>query len=996
MTKIVTPVKLECRIYSFNLHFDNPVFTEKLQNTYVYISESAILTCKLNVSEKAVKWLRDGKPVEETDTLMFLTKKCTHWLAISRAKLIDSGNYACICGNTSTTAFLKVSEKPLKITVDLHVATVDADVRESMDIVLICEVNLRTNKAVWRHNGQVIRTCNRHVCSVQDLEHKLTIRNAKFEDEGDYTVDFGNATSSAKLTIKGNLSLLHKKQLMEHMFRNWIRGALGLKYLKIGLEAFSDIAVWNHHSEFLTRLSSIGNRCTRCTTEILLPSHKPEHCPKKANCLCSKKPHKRLPCPNGGFCSTFYDNIFFDHRFFCPLLTNTDIHKWGSDPWSVATCYISTTGYKDKRSAKKIDCAGLLSLFINNTFFERSLGSVEINGETDLFKQARDARNDILHSANYELSEGELSDYIDLFRGVLEIKTITGETPLTCQRGVKNAMENLNELQKYQIDIHDSEDLQKQIKGLREHAMNELAEKVDEAEKQNRIKLQHLEEQLKKKEKELQLMRDFRSSTLLKCAQTEKVPFELKLHIRVVGSTGLTVAEGRQRIFESMKEYVASYMNSQEQPIKSIDQSVYCLLGYITNIKDCKIADVFNVESSVDIKVYCFTCKAIEEFLKLINGNEFQKETIELRKRLETLERIKACDVLASCSSASLESTRTRLHIRSSTSFFACDNHQVTQCTWYCSDHDKFFCSTCRDSHHRTCVGLKMIVSESSYGKRTKSLVIKSKMGNYNVKIKNLLINKDDNDKSVCEVNSVRLLPNGHILLTDSGNKRIKKLDTSYYAVSHCDLPGPSYGLCYIGKDIAVVSEGPAGNIQFVNISGKMKLEHTVKLDHECYALAFHGDTLYVTDRNTVYTYNKDLQQKKMLYCNGRLTVFEIMCGIAVTDDGERLYITALSGGTITIDKNGNHLFTFKHKVDFARDVCVVGDGTVLVLDKSNVVFQVDYRGGKDLGKIVCPSDGLELPESLCYDRQNCRLIVSCYMSNYVTVFQMQHPQQIW
>ncbi|XP_053395660.1 uncharacterized protein LOC123525798 [Mercenaria mercenaria] len=868
---------------------DNPVFTEKLQNTYVYIDESAILTCKLNVSEKAVKWLRDGQPVDETDTLMFLTKKCTHWLAISRAKLIDSGNYACICGNTSTTAFLQVSEKPLKITVDLHVATVEADVRESMDIVLICEVNLRTNKAVWRHNGQVIKTCNRHVCSVQDLEHKLTIRNAKFEDEGDYTVDFGNATSSAKLIIKGNLNLLHKKQLMEHMFRNWIRGALGLKYLKIGLEGFSDIAVGKHHSEFLTRLSGTGNKCTRCTTKLLLPSHKQEHCPKKSNCLCSKKPDKRLPCPNGGFCSTFYDNIFFDHRFFCPLMANTDIHKWGSDPWSVATCYISTTGYKDKKSAKEIDCAGLLTLFINNTFFERSLGSVEINGETDLFKQARDVRNYILHSANYELSEGELSDYIDLFKDVLEIKDINGGTPLSCQPGVQKAIETLNELQNLQIDIHVSEDLQKQIEGLQQHAMNELAEKVEEAEKQNRIKLQLLDDQLKKKQEEFQLMRDFRS-TQIQSAKSEKVPFELELHIRVVGSTGETVAEGRQRIFESMKDYVANYINSPEQPTKSIDQSVYCLLGYITNIKDCEIADVFDVESSVDIKIYCFTCQAIEEFLNLINGSEFQKETIELRKKLETQERIKTYDVLASCSSASLENTRKRLHNRSSTGSLTCDNHQGVQCTWYCSDHDKCFCSTCKDSDH---------------------------------------------------------------------------------------------------------SEGPVGNIQFVNISGKMKLEHTVKLDHECYALAVHGDTLYVTDRNTVYTYNKVLQQKKMLYCNRCLKEFEIMYGIAVSDDGERLYITALSGSIITIDKNGNQLFALNYGHDFARDACVVGDGTVLVLDKSNVVFQVDYRGEKDLGNVVCPSDGLELPESLCYDRQNCRLIVSCYMSNYVTVFQMQHSRQI-
>ncbi|XP_053389664.1 uncharacterized protein LOC128552648, partial [Mercenaria mercenaria] len=495
------------------LHYDNPVFTEMLQDTCVFLGESAILTCKLNVPEKAVTWQHEYKPVEETDTVIVVKRKCAHWLAISHAKLEDAGQYSCTCGNTSTAAVLNISEKPLKITECLHVATAEADVREHMDIVLSCEVNRHTNKAVWRHNGQVIKPYNRRVVSIDHLEHRLTIRNAKFEDEGDYTVYFGDVTSSIQLTINGNLSLSHKKQLTEELYRNWVRGALGLKYLKVGLERFCDTTVSKHHSEILTRLPTTANACTNCTEESLLPSHAKKNCPNKSKCLCLKKPHKRTTCPNGGFCSILHDQILDDHRFNDPLLKNTDIQTWSSDPWSVATCYINTPGYKGKPSAKDVDCAGLLSIFINNTFFHKSLGNVKIDGKTDLFKQARDARNDILHNANYELSEGQLHDCIDLFIKALEIRDHNGRCPLS-GRDVQVAIKNLNELRDKQIDVHVSKDLQKEIRELKEHAMSELADNVQEAIKLSHSKAQQLEEKLKKTEEDLQLMRDLRSTQM--------------------------------------------------------------------------------------------------------------------------------------------------------------------------------------------------------------------------------------------------------------------------------------------------------------------------------------------------------------------------------------------------------------------------------------------------------------------------------------------------
>ncbi|XP_053390276.1 uncharacterized protein LOC128553183, partial [Mercenaria mercenaria] len=871
---------------------DNPVFTEMLQDRCVFLGEPAILTCRLNASEKAVTWRHDYKPVEETDTVILVNKECAHWLAISNAKLADAGHYSCTCGDSSTSAFLKISDKPLKITKSLHVATAEADVRENMDVVLMCEVNRHTNNVVWRHNSQVIKPCNRRVVSVDDLEHKLSVRNAKFQDEGDYTVDFADNTSSVQLTIKGNLNFSHKKQLTEELYRNWIRGALGLKYLKIGLERFSDTTVNKHHCEMVARLPTSANICTNCTEELLLPSHAKKNCPNKSKCLCSKSPKKRKICPSGGFCSTFHDQILYDHRFNDPLLKNTDIQKWSSDPWSIATCYIGTTGYKGKTSAKDVDCAGLLSIFINNTFFHRSLGDVEINGETDLFKQAREARNDILHNANYELSEGQLRDYIDLFINALEIRDLSnGRTPLSDQRDVQEAIKNLNELRDKQIEVHVSEDLKKEIRELHEHAMSELADNVQEAIKQSHIKVQQLKEKLKNTEENLQLMRDLRSTQM---KSKESKPFELELHIRVVGPTRETSTEGNQRIYKSMNEYTNSLSIDTDTPVHSTDQSVHRLLGYINTIKDCKIVDVLNTEHSVNMKIHCFTCKAIADFLTSVNGKGFLNETIVLRKSLEMQEHIKVHDVIVSCPSESTEGIRKRLDKRDFTTDFNCGNHQGTQCT-------------------RACAGLKQVVSERSYREQNQSLVVKRKIGKYKVRIKKSFMNKDDYDDKQVEIRSIRMLPDGNILLIDNNNDRLKKLDSSYNVVSHCVIHILSHSrtnVCYIGEERAVVCNGFC-RIQFVNLSGNMKLEHDVKLEHHNNDLVCHGDTLYVRDDNTVYTYNRHFQEKHVLFNIQDLTRNiipvspRIMTHMAISDNGERIYISNNEAGLVTIDNKG-------------------------------------------------------------------------------------------
>ncbi|XP_053390284.1 uncharacterized protein LOC128546240 [Mercenaria mercenaria] len=491
-----------CKVESNNTA-ETTEFIQQLSDIVVHEDESVVLSCELNTNGCQAGWRKNDKPLLETETIRVYADKGYHWLMFARAKLEDTGKYSCIYKTLSTSAYVKVSKYDLIVVEALHI-NVDGQVKENMDISLVCTVNAHTKNPKWFHNNKEITQTSRVVAVSHGLEHKLIIRNVKFEDEGLYVIAFDRVTSCTGITVKGEADLSVKLQLSERLYTNWVRGVLGLKYLKLGLEGVAEKEVKRRHIEMLKTLPNSKQPCTQCSTDSLYPLHDKKQCYRKQNknkCLCSDYRYNRQPCPNKGYCSLFYDQIVSDHRFEHPELENTQLDRWSSDHWSVATCYINTKGYKGKRSSKEIDCAGLLSLFVNN---KRYLTDVNYG----VFDLAKTTRNEILHNANYELSDDQLHEYFDNFKDVLEVKNNANKMVFEKDDSVKEALKSIDKLKQHQINIVTSEEIQ----NLNDHAMKEAADAFKEAHKQRDQEVQHLNEKLKKAEEELQVMRQLISA----------------------------------------------------------------------------------------------------------------------------------------------------------------------------------------------------------------------------------------------------------------------------------------------------------------------------------------------------------------------------------------------------------------------------------------------------------------------------------------------------
>ncbi|XP_045161442.2 uncharacterized protein LOC123526377 [Mercenaria mercenaria] len=235
---------------------------------------------------------------------------------------------------------------------------------------------------------------------------------------------------------------------------NWILAAFGLTYLKEGLEEFIDYTLGQQHNEFLKVLSPQTGQCYQCSINTILPFHATSKsvC-KRRNCICRDK--KRILCPNGQ-CSQIHDLIVSDHRKKDPNWTNTDPRKWFTSHISIGTCFINTHGYLHLRAINEIDCLGLLSIIINNTYFERVVGPSFVL--QDIIK-ARDARNDIFHDPNLQLVDSKMQYFISLFMKVLAIPQIkttsaakTALAKLTLIRDGQHPYSNHGELEKVKLE----------------------------------------------------------------------------------------------------------------------------------------------------------------------------------------------------------------------------------------------------------------------------------------------------------------------------------------------------------------------------------------------------------------------------------------------------------------------------------------------------------------------------------------------------------------
>ncbi|XP_056352869.1 LOW QUALITY PROTEIN: obscurin-like protein 1 [Oenanthe melanoleuca] len=150
-------------------------------------------------------WQKDGEPLAPGRRhLIYEDREGYFILKVLYCKPQDQGLYVCTASNTAgqtlSAVQLQVKEHRLRFQVQLA----DVEVAEREDAVLECQVPLETIPTSWYLEDRELQPSHKYVMEEQGLVRRLTIRDARTDDDGIYLCQMKDkGRSIAEVSVRG-------------------------------------------------------------------------------------------------------------------------------------------------------------------------------------------------------------------------------------------------------------------------------------------------------------------------------------------------------------------------------------------------------------------------------------------------------------------------------------------------------------------------------------------------------------------------------------------------------------------------------------------------------------------------------------------------------------------------------------------------------------------------------------------------------------------------
>ncbi|CAN8218713.1 unnamed protein product, partial [Coccothraustes coccothraustes] len=164
-------------------------------------------------------WQKDGEPLAPGRRhLIYEDREGYFILKVLYCKPQDQGLYMCTASNTAgqtlSAVQLQVKEHRLRFQVQLA----DVEVAEREDAVLECQVPLETIPTSWYLEDRELQPSHKYVMEEQGVVRRLTIRDARIDDDGIYLCQMKDkGRSIAEVSVRGVITkrLPRKLDVME-------------------------------------------------------------------------------------------------------------------------------------------------------------------------------------------------------------------------------------------------------------------------------------------------------------------------------------------------------------------------------------------------------------------------------------------------------------------------------------------------------------------------------------------------------------------------------------------------------------------------------------------------------------------------------------------------------------------------------------------------------------------------------------------------------------
>ncbi|NXO12821.1 OBSL1 protein, partial [Oriolus oriolus] len=172
----------------------------------VSVGKHAKFRCYVTGKPKPeIVWQKDGEPLAPGRRhLIYEDREGYFILKVLYCKPQDQGLYVCTASNTAgqtlSAVQLQVKENRLRFQVQLA----DVEVAEREDAVLECQVPLETIPTCWYLEDRELQPSHKYVMEEQGVVRRLTIRDARIDDDGIYLCQMKDkGRSIAEVSVRG-------------------------------------------------------------------------------------------------------------------------------------------------------------------------------------------------------------------------------------------------------------------------------------------------------------------------------------------------------------------------------------------------------------------------------------------------------------------------------------------------------------------------------------------------------------------------------------------------------------------------------------------------------------------------------------------------------------------------------------------------------------------------------------------------------------------------
>ncbi|XP_064165958.1 obscurin isoform X2 [Anguilla rostrata] len=172
-----------------------------LEDLDIQEDQNAVFMCEVSLPDIPGEWFRNGEKIRPTSTVKIRQEGTKHFLLICNVRVEDAGEIKFVAKQVESTASLEVEEMPVSIVKPLR----DKTALEGHRVVLECAVSNPRCSIRWYQGSKVILPSERFEICSEGCHRKLLIQQVALEDEGTYSVQAGEHTTSARLTVEAQL-----------------------------------------------------------------------------------------------------------------------------------------------------------------------------------------------------------------------------------------------------------------------------------------------------------------------------------------------------------------------------------------------------------------------------------------------------------------------------------------------------------------------------------------------------------------------------------------------------------------------------------------------------------------------------------------------------------------------------------------------------------------------------------------------------------------------